>query len=84
MTRQSNIGDACFESQVQSSYAGVFSADTTVTVDGRSYEEVSIGGNPYGVYVWAAGVFGGEPMPDCTDPQPGRTMAFVLYKKPAR
>lgn len=81
MTCQSNIGDACFESQVQSSYAGVFSADTTVTVEG-DYEDVSIGGNAYGVYVWAAGVFGGDPMPDCSDVQPGRSMAFVLYKKP--
>jgi hypothetical protein len=82
MTCQSNIGDACFESQVQSSYAGIFSGDTQVNVDGSQYESVTIGGAPYGVYSWAAGVFGGERLAGChPDIVQGRTLAFVLYRK---
>jgi hypothetical protein len=82
MTCQTNIGDACFASQVQSSYVGIFTADTNANVDGSKYESVTIGGRAYGVYLWAAGVFGGERMSDCNpDIVQGRTLAFVLYRK---
>jgi hypothetical protein len=81
MACQSNVGDVCFEAQVQSSYTGIFSADTSVALEGDGYEVVTIGGKPFEVYAWATGVFGGDRKPDCSDVSQGRTLAFVLYKK---
>lgn len=84
MACQSGVGDACFESQVQSDYVATFTGDTTVDVGSGEYASVTIGGQEYQVYSWAQGVFGGARLPDChPDVIQGRSMVFGAYRMPA-